>query len=188
MNSPRGDVVVLFLCIFSICETQSYDFNACPSSRNDFLEVVYGPLAVKCNTKYKRDLVISVPRITFSHADQQKFYEVIMIDPDAPSATDPKCRSWLHLMLSDVKGSDLKNGISPNGITGLNVITAYNPPTPPKGRGYHRYILAAFGHARPLNNKKKITERCGFDIDAFTNAHNLNTVPDASNMFQTITE
>lgn len=34
---------------------------------------------------------------------QEKFYEVVMIDPDAPSASDPKCRSWLHLLLSDVK-------------------------------------------------------------------------------------
>ena len=34
---------------------------------------------------------------------QDKFYEVLMIDPDAPSAKDPKCRCWLHMLLSNVK-------------------------------------------------------------------------------------
>jgi phosphatidylethanolamine-binding protein (PEBP) family uncharacterized protein len=34
---------------------------------------------------------------------QEKFYEVLMIDPDAPSEKNPKCRSWLHMLLSDVK-------------------------------------------------------------------------------------
>lgn len=71
MNSLRGGVVVLFLCIFSICKTQSYDFNTCPSTRND-LDVVYGPLVVKCNTKYKLEWVTPLPKITFSHADKVK--------------------------------------------------------------------------------------------------------------------
>ena len=64
--------------------------------------------------------------------------------------------------------------------------TEYNPPTPPKGVGYHRYILAAFGHAEPFNLEEKITQRCGFKIDFFTKTHNLH--PDANNMFQTITK
>ena len=34
---------------------------------------------------------------------QEKLYEVLMIDPDAPSAKNPKCRSWLHMLLSNVK-------------------------------------------------------------------------------------
>ena len=40
-----------------------------------------------------------------------------MIDPDAPSAENPKCRCWLHMLLSNVKGGDLQNGISATGST-----------------------------------------------------------------------
>ncbi|CAB3999821.1 Hypothetical predicted protein [Paramuricea clavata] len=187
MNSTRCCVLVLFLCIYSIYKTQGYNFNACPTSENDFLNVTYESLVVKCGTKYDLELVTPPPKISFSHAVQEKFYEVLMIDPDAPSEKNPKCRSWLHMLLSDVKGSDLQNGISANANAEFNVVTEYKPPTPPKGTGYHRYIHVAFGHEEPLNRKEKIT-RCGFDIDLFTKKHTLHLTPDANNMFKTITK
>ena len=69
----------------------------------------------------------------------------------------------------------------------LNYFIGYNPPTPPKGSGYHRYILAAFSHAEALN-LEKITQRCGFNIDLFAKTQNLQPMPDANNMFKTITK
>ncbi|CAB3994056.1 Hypothetical predicted protein, partial [Paramuricea clavata] len=154
MNFTRCCVFVL-LCISNIYKIQGYNFNACPTSKNNVLNVTYGSLVVKCGTKYDLELVTpDPPNISFSHADKEKFYEVLMIDPDAS-----KCRSWLHMLLSDVKGSDLQNGISANVNTGFNVVTEYMSPGPPKGAGYHRYIQAAFGHEEPLN-LEKITQRC----------------------------
>lgn len=68
-----------------------------------------------------------------------------------------------------------------------NYFIGYNPPTPPKGSGYHRYILAAFSHAEALN-LEKITQRCGFNIDLFAQIQNLQPMPDANNMFKTTTK
>lgn len=64
----------------------------------------------------------------------------------------------------------------------------YNPPAPPKGVGYHRYIFTVYGHTKPARFYEKITQRCGFDIDLFSGTHKLEPIPDARVMFRTRTE
>jgi hypothetical protein len=70
MDSTRSFVFFLFLCIFAICRTQSYNFDACSTSENDLLNVTFGSLDIKCNTKYDLKLVSSSPQIRFLHADK----------------------------------------------------------------------------------------------------------------------
>ena len=68
MNFTRCCVFVL-LCISSIYKIQGYNFNACPTSKNNFLNVTYGSLVVKCGTKYDLDQVTpDPPNISFPHA------------------------------------------------------------------------------------------------------------------------
>lgn len=33
-----------------------------------------------------------------------------MVDPDAPSRESHSCRSWLHWIVGNIKGDDLKKG------------------------------------------------------------------------------
>ena len=70
----------------------------------------------------------------------------------------------------------------------IGLFSAYNPPTPPQGTGYHRYILAAFRQATALNNVRPPTQRCHFDIDQFVSENNLSIPPTAVNMFKTQSE
>merc|ERR1712032_1459277 len=34
----------------------------------------------------------------------ESFYTVVMLDPDAPSRDNPKCRSWLHWVVVNLEG------------------------------------------------------------------------------------
>ena len=70
MDLTRCFVLFVLLCIFAICGTEGYNFDACPTSENDFLNVTFGSLVVKCNTKYDLELVSSSPKIRFLHAVQ----------------------------------------------------------------------------------------------------------------------
>ncbi|XP_046850181.1 phosphatidylethanolamine-binding protein 4-like [Xenia sp. Carnegie-2017] len=136
MNFLAGCIHFILACILTV---HGFDFDECPSKESSSLDVKYGSMSVVCDRNYPKDLVTSTPEIKFSFADVNKYYEVLMFDPDAPSAMNPKsqnipkCQSWLHLYLSDVKGSELKKGFLANdGTSDWNVITDYNPPAPPK--------------------------------------------------------
>ena len=99
---------------------------------------------------------------------------LLMVDPDAPSRSNPKCRSWLHWMVTNIEDG--------NGSTG-NEKTEYNGPTPPKGSGLHRYILLLFEQSGNLNVIAE-SERCKFDVREFVKNNSLKG-PIALNMFQT---
>ncbi|XP_046850633.1 uncharacterized protein LOC124444097 [Xenia sp. Carnegie-2017] len=111
MNFLAGCIHFILACILTV---HGFDFDECPSKESSSLDVKYGSMSVVCDRNYPKDLVTSTPEIKFSFADVNKYYEVLMFDPDAPSAMNPKsqnipkCQSWLHLYLSDVKGSELK--------------------------------------------------------------------------------
>lgn len=74
-----------------------------------------------------------------------------------------------------------------NYLLNLQIFLAeYNPPAPPKGSNYHRYIIAVYSHEKPLQLDPP-SERCGFDINEFVTSNKLSTIPDATNMFKTKT-
>lgn len=66
------------------------------------------------------------------------------------------------------------------------IFAEYNPPSPPKGSNYHRYIVAVYSHEKPLQLHPP-SERSGFDIDKFAASNKLSNIPDATNMFKTKT-
>ncbi|XP_051897188.1 phosphatidylethanolamine-binding protein 4 isoform X2 [Pristis pectinata] len=74
------------------------------------------------------------PHIKFPEAKEDMIYVLIMVDPDAPSRSNPKFRYWRHWLVTNIHGRDLLDG----NIKGT-VLSEYRPPTPPSGTGYHRY-------------------------------------------------
>jgi phosphatidylethanolamine-binding protein (PEBP) family uncharacterized protein len=73
--------------------------------------------------------------VSFSH-EPDKFYTMIMSDPDAPSRKAPLNREWLHWIIIN-----MPNGGSRGG--GTHVVGWY-PPTPPPLSGPHRYVCSLF--------------------------------------------
>lgn len=69
MNFTRCCLFVLILYISSIFKTQGFNYDACPTSAINLLNVSFGSLTVKCNTNYDLKAVTPVPNITFPHAD-----------------------------------------------------------------------------------------------------------------------
>jgi len=50
--------------------------------------------------------------VQWSSADEGKKYSLVMVDPDAPSREKPTQRNWLHWLLTNVAGRDLKGGLT----------------------------------------------------------------------------
>nr|ACN54547.1 mother of FT and TFL1-like protein [Physcomitrium patens] len=79
-------------------------------------------------------------------------YTLIMIDPDAPSPSEPTLREWLHWIVTDIPGnsggSEMTSGfprlnelIAPSKSCGRELVP-YMGPRPPVG--IHRYIFVLF--------------------------------------------
>ena len=64
-----------------------------------------------------------------------------------------------------------------------SLIADYNPPTPPKGSGPHRYYLFVFEQEEDLGSEAEVPNRCGFSVAEYKGKFHLKAV--ASNMFTT---
>ncbi|XP_072538724.1 phosphatidylethanolamine-binding protein 4 [Salminus brasiliensis] len=74
------------------------------------------------------------PKVQLTTADKKKTYTLIMVDPDAPSRTNPTRSHWRHWVLVDIEGKGLRAG----DVKGT-VLSEYTRPTPPQHTGFHRY-------------------------------------------------
>jgi large subunit ribosomal protein L35 len=86
-----------------------------------------------------------------------------MVDPNAPSSTNPIYRYWLHWLI----------------INNDDTIIPYNGPSPPKGSGNHRYFILLFYHKNKLNKNniiKEIIERKKFNLMNFIQIYDLHLI------------
>lgn len=91
-----------------------------------------------------------------------------------PSRKNPEIRSWLHWLLTNVKGTDLSTA---------TIIQDYEGPAPPKGSGPHRYILLIFEQANGEEiNVSPISQRPNFNIQEFIEGQKFSE-PLAGNFF-----
>lgn len=74
-------------------------------------------------TQVKDCPVISWP------AEEDTFHTLMVIDPDAPSRSDPKMRHWLHMLVVNIPGCRVGEGEELFGYVGS---------APPQGTGLHR--------------------------------------------------
>lgn len=105
------------------------------------------------------------PKLRFT-IPPDKYYSIIMIDPDAVFHKNNKDESYLHLLI----------------MNNTEVIVDFHPPTPPVDSGLHRYYI----HLLKQPNKIKIDSipnRPNFNLKLFMKKYNLE--PEASNMFKT---
>ncbi|KAK9192574.1 hypothetical protein WN944_003267 [Citrus x changshan-huyou] len=60
------------------------------------LMVTYSGKDVKNGCELKPSAVINQPRVEIGGDDLRTFYTLVMVDPDAPSPSDPGLREYLH--------------------------------------------------------------------------------------------
>ncbi|CAH1258077.1 PEBP4 [Branchiostoma lanceolatum] len=113
------------------------------------------------------------PSVKYEHAEKGSRYLLAMVDPDAPSAKNPQMKYWRHWLVTFISGDDLQKGIRSKdwGSTGFgNILTTYEPPTPPPGSGRHRYQFLLFleppTHPIILTQEQQ-KHRGKFDLQAF---------------------
>lgn len=125
-----------------------------------------------CNG-YIQKLVNSwhMPKIKYTEAKGGASYVVIIVDPDAPSRSNPQRKFWRHLLVVDVPGEDLQTGKSLSG----RILSEYRPPTPPKGTGYHRYQVLVYmqNPSTTLDLLPEEKSLGNWDPDAFAKRYQL---------------
>ncbi|KAJ8771503.1 hypothetical protein K2173_026680 [Erythroxylum novogranatense] len=99
------------------------------------MNVIYGSNKQVCNGyEFMPSSITIKPRVEIGGEDMRAAYTLIMIDPDAPSPSDPYQREHLHWMVTDIPGTtDVSFG---------KEIVSYEIPRPVVG--IHRYVLVLF--------------------------------------------
>ncbi|XP_057720048.1 protein FLOWERING LOCUS T-like [Arachis stenosperma] len=98
------------------------------------MRVSYGNRDVTNGCELKPSHVVNQPRVTIGGDDLRNFYTLVMVDPDAPSPSNPNCREYLHWLVTDIPAT--------TGVNFGNVIVNYEKPLPTMG--IHRFVFVLF--------------------------------------------
>ncbi|CAO2823759.1 unnamed protein product [Amaranthus hypochondriacus] len=104
------------------------------------LRVQYGTKHIFNGCEIKPSLAIERPIVHIpSLPSNDNLYSLIMVDPDAPSPSEPQMREWLHWIVADIpQGMDASKG---------KELVEYMGPKPPTG--IHRYVFVLFRQKGP---------------------------------------
>jgi len=123
--------------------------------------------------------VKDTPNVTWE-ADPNKFYALLLTDPDAPSRKEPIYREWHHWLVVNIPGSKVDDG---------ETLSEYVGSGPPPDTGLHRYVFLVFEQSGKLSfSEPKLTNTSGdhrgkFSTKDFINKYSLGT-PIAGNFYQ----
>jgi phosphatidylethanolamine-binding protein (PEBP) family uncharacterized protein len=128
------------------------------------MDIFYNNEKITNKEKVELSKVQNQPVIKFN--SKNKYYTIIMADPDAPSKDDPKYKYWLHWIKVNIYSNELN--------TGEDLID-FAPPTPPSGTGYHRYLFILCEQPNKLDFKKPLTRK-NFSIASFIKENKLKMI------------
>jgi len=129
------------------------------------LVVYFNGVKVENNMDIELKQVQTQPKIKFN-IPANKYYTILMVDPDAPSATDPINKHWLHWMVMN------------NNETVIN----FQPSLPSKNSGKHRYYIYLLEQQNKID-KLPTYSRPKFSVEQFITKYKLK--PIASFMYKT---
>ncbi|XP_062095384.1 protein HEADING DATE 3A-like [Humulus lupulus] len=105
-----------------------------PFTRSISLEVFYGNIEVNNGCELKPSQIVNQPRVDIGGEDLRNFYTLVMVDPDAPSPSNPDQKEYLHWMVTDIPGT--------TGPTFGQEVVCYESPRPTAG--IHRCVFVLF--------------------------------------------
>ncbi|KAJ1274884.1 hypothetical protein BS78_05G093900 [Paspalum vaginatum] len=98
------------------------------------LRVFYNNKEMTNGSELKPSQVMNEPRVHISGNDMRTLYTLVMVDPDAPSPSNPTKRENLHWLVTDIpETTDASFG---------NEIVPYESPRPTAG--IHRFVFILF--------------------------------------------
>ncbi|KAL6546685.1 hypothetical protein OROMI_022406 [Orobanche minor] len=127
------------------------------------LAVQYGGKEISNGSEVKPSSAAQPPRLLI-RGSPNDYYTLVMVDPDAPSPSEPTLREWLHWLVIDIPGGS-------NASQGKELMP-YMGPQPPTG--IHRYVFAAFRqHGLMETVSRRPVERERFDTRRFASENEL---------------
>ncbi|XP_010247853.1 PREDICTED: protein FLOWERING LOCUS T-like isoform X2 [Nelumbo nucifera] len=103
-----------------------------PFERSISIRITYNNREVNNGYDFRPLALLNQPRVEIGGNDLRIFYTLVMVDPDAPSPSDPNLREYLHWLVTDIpEGTDATFGlpeiwrqVGPNGkeVNSLDVI------------------------------------------------------------------
>ncbi|KAF3780660.1 HEADING DATE 3A protein [Nymphaea thermarum] len=105
-----------------------------PFNRSVSLRVSYNSREVTNGCEFRPSAVAHQPRVVVGGDDLRTFYTLVMVDPDAPSPSNPTLREYLHWMVTDIPGT--------TGSAFGSEVVCYEQPRP--SVGIHRVIFVLF--------------------------------------------
>ncbi|XP_049851207.1 phosphatidylethanolamine-binding protein homolog F40A3.3-like [Schistocerca gregaria] len=136
-----------------------------PSEPKHLLKVSYGGTELSPGDTLTPTFVQNSPSLSWP-SNQDTLYTMMIIDPDAPSRSNPKNAPWLHWLVVNIKGSDISTG---------NTVAFYVGSAPPEGSGLHRYIYLVYEQSKLIEglDPLKIDQRPRWNYKGFLDAHQL---------------
>jgi protein FLOWERING LOCUS T len=133
-----------------------------PFTRSVSLRVCYGNREVNNGYELKPSQIVNQPRVDIGGDDLRTFYTLVMVDPDAPSPSNPNLREYLHWLVTDIPGT--------TGPSFGQEVVCYENPRPTMG--IHRYVFVLF---RQLGRQTVFAPgwRQNFNTKDFAELYNL---------------
>ncbi|KAJ4752841.1 Phosphatidylethanolamine-binding protein 1 [Rhynchospora pubera] len=105
-----------------------------PFSRSISFQVLYNNRLMVTGSELRSSAVLNRPKIEIGGSDLRVFHTLILVDPDAPSPSNPNLREYLHWMVTDIPGStDVSFG---------REVKLYESPEPRSG--IHRMVFVLY--------------------------------------------
>ncbi|GJN38127.1 hypothetical protein PR202_gb27140 [Eleusine coracana subsp. coracana] len=129
----RGDPLVVGRVIGDVVD---------PFVRRVPMRVVYASRQIANGCDLRSSAVADQPRVDVGGPDMRTFYTLVcapfhlsvMVDPDAPSPSDPNLREYLHWLVTDIPAT--------TGVSFGTEVVCYESPRPVLG--IHRLVFLLF--------------------------------------------
>ncbi|XP_015886852.3 protein MOTHER of FT and TFL1 [Ziziphus jujuba] len=125
----------------------------------------YGAKQITNGCEIKPSAAVDKPKTQIlGPRDPSNYYTLVMVDPDAPSPSEPTLREWLHWIVVDIpEGMDAAEG---------REVVPYMGPQPPTG--IHRYVFVLFRQKSSMMTKIRLDEgRSNFSTRQFASDNEL---------------
>nr|AEU08964.1 flowering locus T [Litchi chinensis] len=133
-----------------------------PFTKSISLTVSYNNREINNGCELKPSQIANQPRVDIGGDDLRTFYTLVMVDPDAPSPSEPRLREYLHWLVTDIPAT--------TGATFGQEVVCYESPRPTSG--IHRFIFVLF---RQLGRQTVYAPgwRQNFNTKEFAELYNL---------------
>ncbi|QRW27672.1 phosphatidylethanolamine-binding protein (PEBP) family [Rhizoctonia solani] len=127
--------------------------------------------------RFAKDATSSPPEISFEGPGWPGPYVFFLLDPDAPSHSDPKWSQVRHMFAGNLTIDSDSERVPGSVVLGNSTepVNYYMPPAPP-GSGFHRYVGLLYAQPPDFDYSfLNTSDRFGFNITQFSKKSGLGT-------------